>query len=207
MHPGVTADHAGAKCQACGGMVLVPRVLSYRPPGKVLAIPGSAVIDDGSRAIVFVDRGAGMFDATQITLGPRCGPMFPVISGLEPGDLVAAQGAFLIDAETRLNPSLAAGYFGAAKADLAAGRRAPVAKAADDSDWVKGLSETDRPLALKQRLCPVTGKPLGSMGVPPKINVLGKTVFLCCDGCSAAVVASPERYLRKLEPTKAEGSP
>ena len=29
MHPAVTADRAGAVCEACGGMVLKPRVISY----------------------------------------------------------------------------------------------------------------------------------------------------------------------------------
>ena len=59
MHPAVTAERSGAKCEACGGMVLMPRVVSYRRPGTVLGVPCSAVIDDGSRSLVYIDRGAG----------------------------------------------------------------------------------------------------------------------------------------------------
>ncbi len=136
MHPDVTTDRPGTTCQACGGMVLVPRVVSYRPPGEVLAVPSSAVIEDGTRTLVYVETGAGMFDARAVRLGPRCGDQFPVLGGLEPGDRVAFQGAFLIDAETRLDPSLAAGYFGARGS--ASGRERAIAPAGSGSgeDWL-----------------------------------------------------------------------
>jgi membrane fusion protein, copper/silver efflux system len=207
MHPAVTAQQSGAKCEACGGMKLVPRVVSFRPPGSVLGVPCSAVIDDGSQALVYVERGAGMFDARVVTLGVRCGAMFPVIGGLEPGDRVAAQGAFLIDAETRLNPSLATGYFGAAKVASAKEPATRAAKAAVLEGWVNGLAQADRPLAILQKLCPVTEKPLGSMGVPPKITIRGRVVFLCCKGCAAAVEADPDTYLAKLPRDGAEATP
>lgn len=38
-------------------------------------------------------------------------------------------------------------------------------------------------LAKAQRICPVTGKELDSMGEPFKAEVDGQTVFLCCKGC------------------------
>ncbi len=196
MHPEVTADQPGASCQPCGGMILVPRVISYRLPGTVLAVPASAVIDDGKKAVAYVETGAGMFDARLLTLGPRCGDGFPVIHGLEPGNRVVTQGSFLIDAETRLNPSLASSYFGAGTG--ASGREAATTtgtRKTTEDDWTQGLAEADRPLALKQKTCPVTGKNLGSMGVPARVEIQGKIVFLCCDGCTAAVEANPQRYL------------
>lgn len=205
MHPSVTSDGPNAKCEACGGMVLVPRVISYRLPGTVLSVPASAVIDDGSRSLVYVDRGAGMFDATVVTLGPRCGESFPVISGLEPGDRVAAKGAFLIDAETRLNPSLAAGYFGAGER---AGGQTPVkAQGANESEWAAELAPPDRSLAIRQKTCPVTGKPLGSMGTPAKVDIRGRKVFLCCDGCTGAMESDPDKYLAKLPRADGGGEP
>ena len=201
MHSLVVADRSGATCAACGGMVLVSRVLSFRLPGTVLSVPGSAVIDDGARAIVYVERGLGMFNATVVRLGPRCGESFPVVSGLEPGDRVASQGAFLIDAETRLTSDLAAAYFGSG----GGARSSP--KSALEPDWLLGLATADRPLALKQQLCPVTGKPLGSMGVPVKVGVRGRIVFLCCDNCASAIESSPDKYLAKLPPINGEGHP
>lgn len=115
MHPKVTADRPGAECEPCNGMKLLPRIVTYRPVGEVLAVPESAVIDTGARKLVYVERMAGMFDAVEVVLGARCGDFYPLISGLEAGDRVASAGALLIDAESRLNPSVAAGYFGAAR--------------------------------------------------------------------------------------------
>ncbi len=56
---------------------------------------------------------------------------------------------------------------------------------------------SDALLISLQKTCPVTGKPLGSMGAPPKIQVGGKPLFVCCAGCSAKVRANPQPYLAK----------
>jgi Cu(I)/Ag(I) efflux system membrane fusion protein len=69
----------------------------------VLSVPEQAVIDSGDRKIVYVETEPGVFEGRQVVLGPRIGSRFPVLEGLSPGDKVAAAGAFLIDAETRLN--------------------------------------------------------------------------------------------------------
>jgi hypothetical protein len=64
---------------------------------------------------------------------------------------------------------------------------------------VAKLSDTDRPLAEAQKFCPITGKLLGSMGVPRKVTVQGETVFLCCDSCDARALADPAKTLEKLK--------
>ena len=76
-----------------------------------------------------------------------------------------------------------------------------VAVAAPDADDLKNieqLPEADRKLALAQRICPVTGAALGSMGVPVKITLRGQTVFLCCKGCIGKAKRSPDEMLKKL---------
>lgn len=45
------------------------------------------------------------------------------------------------------------------------------------------LSAEDRALAEQQQTCPVSGEALGSMGVPIKLDVDGKAVFICCKAC------------------------
>lgn len=51
----------------------------------------------------------------------------------------------------------------------------------------------------EQKTCPVSGKPLGSMGEPVGVDVLGQTVYVCCAGCTNAVKANPAKYSpRKL---------
>jgi membrane fusion protein, copper/silver efflux system len=170
MHPSVIAEGPDATCKSCEGIALVARIVTYRPPGQVLSIPESAVIDTGTRKVAFIERMPGMFDAVEIVVGPRCGGDYPVVSGLSQGDKVATAGALLIDAETRLNPSLAASYFGASA------RAEP-----------KRVVET----------CPVTGKALGSMGAPVRVDLEGTTVWICCSGCEAALRKDPAKYLAK----------
>lgn len=226
MHPKVTADKSGAVCDDCSGMKLVPRLLLMAKPGDVLAVPERSVIDTGSKKIVYVEREPGLFDGMLVELGPRTGGFYPVVSGLEPGERVAAAGAFLIDAETRLNPAAAASYVGASgssqsskgaavRANSAAAeknrgtRRSTKAKGkgaaaltAEELQNIDQLSATDRAAALAQGICPITDAPLGSMGVPPKITVKGQTVFLCCAGCEPKVKRDPDKVLKKLAETK-----
>ncbi len=65
------------------------------------------------------------------------------------------------------------------------------------------LSVEDKELAEGQKVCPMTGEPLGSMGVPPKITLNGQTVFLCCNGCIKDAKADPDKTLKALAEKKA----
>lgn len=201
MHPAVTADQPGKRCSDCGGMILRPRVLSFQPPGKVLAVPESAVVDTGLRTVVFVESMPGMYDGKEVSLGPRCGDSYPVIQGLEPEQKVAVSGAFLLDAETRLNPSLAASYFGAGDASRAAAptRAVSVAEPSRESAALAKLAPADRRIVEEQKICPVTRKALGSMGTPVRVSVSGRVVFLCCGGCQDALEENPRKYLDVLD--------
>ena len=202
MHPDVTARERGHTCEQCNGMQLVPRIVQYRPAGEVLAVPENAVIDLGERNVVFVEQMPGMFDALEVVVGPRCGGYYPVVRGLAPDQRVAATGAFLLDAETRLNPSVAAGYFGAslARSSVEAPGTAhhDSSKAAEIRVALGKLSAQDRASAERQKLCPLTGMPLGSMGTPVKIDIAGQTVWLCCAGCEAEAAENAEQVLEKL---------
>ena len=46
----------------------------------------------------------------------------------------------------------------------------------------------------RQKICPVSGKPLGSMGDPVAVDVNGQRLFVCCAGCVNAVKANPAKY-------------
>lgn len=208
------------------------------PRSEFLVVSERAVIDTGSKKVVYVEREPGMFEGVEVELGPRQGDQFPVIKGLRAGDKVAAAGGFLIDAETRLNPAAAATYFGASGGPQSSGpqsngrpnapsapaprqddqvptaqgqpatgqpkpepRVAVAAPAGDDLKNIGQLPEADRQLALAQRICPVTGAPLGSMGVPVKITLRGQPVFLCCKGCMGKAKRSPDETLKKVADT------
>lgn len=65
------------------------------------------------------------------------------------------------------------------------------------------LSEADRKLAEAQRYCASeTESRLGSMGAPLKIEIEGKPVFLCCEGCKDEALADPKATLASVEKLK-----
>lgn len=46
----------------------------------------------------------------------------------------------------------------------------------------------------RQEICPVSGKPLGSMGQPVAVDINGQTVFACCSGCVNTIKSDPAKY-------------
>lgn len=64
---------------------------------------------------------------------------------------------------------------------------------------LKELSPEDYKSAMAQHMCPVSGEMLGTMGAPEKVDVNGKSVWICCDGCKDKLLADPEKYLAKLK--------
>jgi len=62
------------------------------------------------------------------------------------------------------------------------------------------LGPEDRKAAEAQMNCAVQpGNRLGSMGVPVKVMVKGRPVFLCCEGCKEKALANPHRTLAAVE--------
>lgn len=55
------------------------------------------------------------------------------------------------------------------------------------------LPEEDRKLVEAQGVCPIGKEKLGSMGVPIKVDVDGKPIFICCEGCRTALLAQAEK--------------
>ncbi|MBF0546745.1 MAG: efflux RND transporter periplasmic adaptor subunit [Candidatus Riflebacteria bacterium] len=113
MHPEVKSGKAG-KCPICKpymDMDLEPHRLETSARG-VLAVPETAVIDTGTRKIVYVEQAEGIYEGRLVSLGPRADVYYPVFSGLKAGEKIVAHGSFLIDAETRLNPAAGAAFIG-----------------------------------------------------------------------------------------------
>ncbi|MEE2685926.1 MAG: hypothetical protein VYB09_06415 [Planctomycetota bacterium] len=58
------------------------------------------------------------------------------------------------------------------------------------------LTEEDRGLAEKQKICLVGGEALGSMGPPEKVDVDGTPIFICCKSCEREILNNKEKYLQ-----------
>jgi Cu(I)/Ag(I) efflux system membrane fusion protein len=70
--------------------------------GKKLAIPETAVLDTGTRQVVYIDRGDGNFAPRLVKLGIRSNGFAEVLSGIKAGEKVASSAVFLIDSEAKL---------------------------------------------------------------------------------------------------------
>lgn len=97
---GKTYDAPG-ECPVCG-MELVAT-----GPG-LLVVPVSAVLDSGTRRIVYVEKSRGLFEPREVVIGPRAGGFFPVYQGLSEGERVVTRGGFLLDSQFQItgHPSL-----------------------------------------------------------------------------------------------------
>ena len=77
---------------------------------KRLSVPDSAVLDSGTRQIVLVRRGEGLFEPREVKLGMRGDQYVEVIRGVKEGEEVVVSANFLIDSESNLKAAL--GSFG-----------------------------------------------------------------------------------------------
>lgn len=68
----------------------------------VLAVPASAVLDSGTRRLVFVQVGEGRFEPREVKLGARGDEQVEVLDGVRAGEAVVVAANFLIDAESNL---------------------------------------------------------------------------------------------------------
>ncbi len=119
VYPTVTAETRTAKARIempNPGQLLKPAMyasveLSTRQQrAPRLSVPNSAVLDSGTRQIVLVRRGEGLFEPREVKLGMRGDGYVEVIEGIKQGEDVVVSANFLIDAESNLRAAL--GTFG-----------------------------------------------------------------------------------------------
>jgi Cu(I)/Ag(I) efflux system membrane fusion protein len=70
--------------------------------GERLAVPESAVLHSGVRKLVFIDRGQGLLEPREVTLGVQTDGYWEVVGGLKEEERIAKSGNFLIDSESKL---------------------------------------------------------------------------------------------------------
>jgi membrane fusion protein, copper/silver efflux system len=70
--------------------------------GERLAVPDDAVIDTGTRKIVYIDKGEGMFEPREVMTGLKTDGLTELTMGVDPGEKVASAANFLIDSEAQL---------------------------------------------------------------------------------------------------------
>jgi membrane fusion protein, copper/silver efflux system len=76
-------------------------------PVDAIVVPDGAVLDSGTRKLVFVETAPGTFSPREVVVGLRSGGKTQVASGLAVGERVAVKANFLLDSESRLKAALA----------------------------------------------------------------------------------------------------
>jgi YHS domain-containing protein len=113
------------------------------------------------------------------------------LTTLSIGPLTAVAAALLLGGPIQRAKAACCGSHATSAAAVVAGERAD-------------LSDSDKELIKKQKICPVTGQALGSMGDPIKVTAKGRSIFLCCAGCKKKFFANPEKYFKKLDEQKSD---
>ncbi len=70
--------------------------------GKILSIPYSSLIDTGKRKVVYVEKNPGIYEIRNVQSGIETDEYVQVLSGLKEGEMVVAEGNFLLDSQTTL---------------------------------------------------------------------------------------------------------
>jgi Cu(I)/Ag(I) efflux system membrane fusion protein/cobalt-zinc-cadmium efflux system membrane fusion protein len=72
-----------------------------------LVVPQEAVIDSGTRKLIFVDLGKGRFQPREVKIGVEGnGNRYQILEGLSEGDKVVVSAQFMLDSESRLREAI-----------------------------------------------------------------------------------------------------
>ncbi len=174
------------------------------PPAEiplVTVIPRNAVLMAANHSVVYVETEPGRFEIRRIETGAVSGDQIVVVKGLSEGEVVATGGNFLLDSQMQLagNPSLIDPTRATAPMKMILGFDAEMIAA------IHQLPADIQTVALEQVICPVTDAKLGSMGVPIKVMIHGKPIFMCCEGCRESLLEDPETNIQKIRDYQENG--
>ena len=82
--------------------VLTAGIETVRDGRAPLVIPATAPLITGKRAVVYVEKEPGLYNGTEVVLGPRAGGFYIVEEGLEEGQRVVTKGNFKIDSAIQI---------------------------------------------------------------------------------------------------------
>lgn len=166
---------------------------------ETVVIPRNSLLSIGKTSLAYVETKPGEFQLRKIKTGPTVNGMVAVFEGIAAGENVVSKSTFLVDAQMQLqgNPSL----IDPDKAVVDDEAQLTEAEKEEIRTALEPLSDADRALVEAQVICPVTEVRLGSMGMgtPIKLEVEGRTVFICCEGCRDGMLDNPKKYFKVLD--------
>jgi RND family efflux transporter MFP subunit len=182
-----------------------------RGPADTIVVPRSAVLDTGTRKIVYIAKPDGVFEAREVALGTPADDLFPVLSGLTRGEQVVLSGNFLIDSQAHLSSGMS-GLYGGSKEFASA----PAASAAQSASTQNATLTLHPPASLKSGednafsavLIGADGKPIPDAQVKltlvmPAMASMGMPEMK--SSSDLAWSASQKAYIGKAQPGMAGG--
>jgi Cu(I)/Ag(I) efflux system membrane fusion protein len=177
----------------------IPLATNEGMPQETVVIPRNSLLSIGKTSLAYVETKPGEFQLRKLKTGPSVNGMIAVFDGITAGENVVSKSTFLLDAQMQLqgNPSL----IDPDKAVMDDAAQLTEAEMEEIRKAMEPLSDADRALAEAQVICPVTEVRLGSMGMgtPIKLEIEGRTVFICCEGCRDGWVDEPDKYFKILD--------
>jgi Cu(I)/Ag(I) efflux system membrane fusion protein len=107
----VRAELPNAKGELKPGMFADARI--EVPSTNALTVPKAAVIDTGTRRVVYVETVPNTFTPRDVRIGEASSDRIAILGGLREGERVVVAANFFIDAQTQLSSGAAAQYSGA----------------------------------------------------------------------------------------------
>ena len=147
------------------GVVLKPgmyvNVSIAVPLGRQLLLPASAVLQTGTRAIVFIDHGGGNLEPRVVETGTQLDESVVVLKGLKAGERVVNSANFLVDSEAQLQAAV--GAFASPEPQPSTGaataQQIPIEMSTEPSPPQKGTN------TVRVKLAGSDGKPLAGANV------------------------------------------
>ncbi len=151
--------------------------------GPAITVPKEAVLDSGTRRVVYVAKGEGVFEPRKVETGFRQGDRVEIVSGLAEGEKVVTSGNFLLDSESRMR---AAGDEETREGEAEAhGGTAHSATAAAGS--VAAAVEKDP-------ICGMTVDPAEAKAARRTSTYEGRTYYFCAPRCKETFDKDPAAH-------------
>jgi Cu(I)/Ag(I) efflux system membrane fusion protein len=83
--------------------------------GERLVVPRGALLDTGTRQVVYVKTGDASFAGREVRVGEHAGDLVEVVEGLAEGEEVVAAASFLVDSQSQLQTGASVQWGGASE--------------------------------------------------------------------------------------------
>jgi multidrug efflux pump subunit AcrA (membrane-fusion protein) len=120
-------DNPGLKLKPEMYVNVIIQSMYMSPDGQhmVLAIPKNAVLDTGTRKIIWIDKGNGEYEGRIVEVGPEAvaeidgkeSKFYPVLKGVAEDEKVVSKANFLIDSQSQISGIAASAYGGALESE------------------------------------------------------------------------------------------